>query len=357
MSCENQEHKTALYLLGHFPTSCFPHISEWVSFHRSKSFIVWYWKKMEPLLTAHYFEMTLSISIKILHVKIWTSYSALVYITCMSHTWGLNQNNILNPVSPNGDQHQFSPTISICCPEKRLWELIEWSLKRKCFDLLSKSLNYCNSLRKCMKIIMENYYVDIGTKRVNEYLKKQEIQLDGCKLVGCYQKLPRPCTLVSHTWPFSSCFTTHFSVPNHVRKSPIFQGVEVSQVQHSTRQGNIYWSQNVAACSTSVEQCIIHVRPCWMLLNRERVYSLHSTSCNKLNNRRCNVFSSTMFNSMSIFFPFFLGQTMFYKFSEKKLQCSSQSAPLRESHKDQEMAPTKSIQGPFWPFPFLIAWA
>ena len=113
-------------------------------------------EKMEPLLTAHYFEMTLSISIKILHVKIWTSYSTLVYITCMSHTWGLNQNNILNPVSPNGDQHQFSPTISICCPEKRLWELIEWSLTRKCFDLLSDSLNYCNSLRKCMKISMEN---------------------------------------------------------------------------------------------------------------------------------------------------------------------------------------------------------
>ena len=35
--------------------------------------------------TANYFEMTLSISIKILHVKIWMSYSALVYITCMSH--------------------------------------------------------------------------------------------------------------------------------------------------------------------------------------------------------------------------------------------------------------------------------
>ena len=88
-----------------------------------------------------------------------------------------------------------------------------------------------------MKISMENLYVDIGTSGVNEYLNKQEIQLDGCKLVGCYQKLPRPCTLVSHTWPFLSCFTTLFSVPNQVRKSPIFQGVGVSQVQHSTRQG------------------------------------------------------------------------------------------------------------------------
>ena len=35
--------------------------------------------------TVNYFEMTLSIGIKILHVKIWMSYSVLVYITCMSH--------------------------------------------------------------------------------------------------------------------------------------------------------------------------------------------------------------------------------------------------------------------------------
>ena len=66
-------------------------------------------EKMGPFLTAHYFQMTLSIGIKILQVKIWMSYSALVYITCMSHTKGLKQNNILNPLSPNSDQHQFSP--------------------------------------------------------------------------------------------------------------------------------------------------------------------------------------------------------------------------------------------------------
>ena len=36
------------------------------------------------------------------------------------------------------------------------------------------------------------------------------------------------------------------------------------------------------------------------------------------NNKSCNVFSSTMLNSMSIFFPFFC-QTVFYKFCEKKL--------------------------------------
>ena len=35
----------------------------------------------------------------------------------------------------------FLLTISIPCQEIRLWELMKWSLKRKCFDLLSNSLN------------------------------------------------------------------------------------------------------------------------------------------------------------------------------------------------------------------------
>ena len=50
-----------------------------------------------------------------------------------------------NPLSPNGDQCQepinFLLPISLHCQEIRLWELIKWSLKRKCLDLLSNSLN------------------------------------------------------------------------------------------------------------------------------------------------------------------------------------------------------------------------
>ena len=100
-------------------------------------------EKMEPLLTAHYFEMTLSIGIKILYVTIWTRYSTLVYITCMSHTWGLKQNNILNPLSPNGDQHQFFPNNIHMLPRemvmrvdkminegKMLWSVIKLSQLR-----------------------------------------------------------------------------------------------------------------------------------------------------------------------------------------------------------------------------------
>ena len=35
----------------------------------------------------------------------------------------------------------FLPMISVHCQETRLWELIKWSANRKCFDLLSNSLN------------------------------------------------------------------------------------------------------------------------------------------------------------------------------------------------------------------------
>ena len=35
----------------------------------------------------------------------------------------------------------FLLTISICCQEKWLWEIIKWSLNRKCFDLFTNSLN------------------------------------------------------------------------------------------------------------------------------------------------------------------------------------------------------------------------
>ena len=46
----------------------------------------------------------------------------------------------LNPLTPNSDHHQFSPNNIHMLPRKWLWELIKWSLKRKCFDLLSNSL-------------------------------------------------------------------------------------------------------------------------------------------------------------------------------------------------------------------------
>ena len=58
----------------------------------------------------------------------------------------------------------FLLMMPIHCHEIRLWELIKWSPKRKCFDLLSNSLN---TFRKCIEISLENLYVDIGAKRVN----------------------------------------------------------------------------------------------------------------------------------------------------------------------------------------------
>ena len=49
----------------------------------------------------------------------------------------------------------FRLTISMHYQEKKVWELINWSTKEKCFD----------SLRKCMEISLENLLVDIGNQR------------------------------------------------------------------------------------------------------------------------------------------------------------------------------------------------
>ena len=45
------------------------------------------------------------------------------------------------PLSPNSDQHQFSPNDIHTYQGKWLWELIKCSPKRKYLDLLSNSLN------------------------------------------------------------------------------------------------------------------------------------------------------------------------------------------------------------------------
>ena len=74
----------------------------------------------------------------------------------------------VNPVSPIVSNINFLLTISIHCQEKWLRELIKWSPKRKCFDLLPNSLNL--SLRKCMKISLENLYADIGALRVKRQM-------------------------------------------------------------------------------------------------------------------------------------------------------------------------------------------
>ena len=72
-----------------------------------------------------------------------------------------NQKKSLNPLSPSSDQDQFSPNNIHTLSRYKLWELIKWSLKRNCLDLLSSSLNsILNSL--CMEISLEDLYVDTG---------------------------------------------------------------------------------------------------------------------------------------------------------------------------------------------------
>ena len=45
-------------------------------------------------------------------------------------------------------------------PREMVMRVNKMITKEKCFDLISNSLNYF--LRKCMKVSMENLYVDIG---------------------------------------------------------------------------------------------------------------------------------------------------------------------------------------------------
>ena len=47
----------------------------------------------------------------------------------------------LNPLSPNGDQDQFSPNKLHRLSRDKSWELIKWSPKRKGLDLTLNSLN------------------------------------------------------------------------------------------------------------------------------------------------------------------------------------------------------------------------
>ena len=49
--------------------------------------------------------------------------------------------NHLKPLSPNSDQHRLSPNNIHTLSRDKLWELIKWSPKRECHDLLSNSLN------------------------------------------------------------------------------------------------------------------------------------------------------------------------------------------------------------------------
>ena len=53
----------------------------------------------------------------------------------------LSSNYCINPLSSNSDQDQFSPNNIYTLSTDKLWELINWSPKKKCLDLLSNSLN------------------------------------------------------------------------------------------------------------------------------------------------------------------------------------------------------------------------
>ena len=71
---------------------------------------------------------------------------------------GVTEN--IKPLSPDSDQHQYSPNNIHMLPREIVMRVNKMITKEKCLDLLPNSLNYF--LRKCMKVSMENLYVDIG---------------------------------------------------------------------------------------------------------------------------------------------------------------------------------------------------
>ena len=65
-----------------------------------------------------------------------------------------------NPLSPNGDQHQFSPNNIHTSSREKVMRITKMITKKKSLDLSSNSLNA--SLGKCIEISLENLCVDIG---------------------------------------------------------------------------------------------------------------------------------------------------------------------------------------------------
>ena len=79
----------------------------------------------------------------------------------------LKTHMLFNPLSLNGDQHQFSPNDIHTLSKQSLWELIKWSWK------IFYQIFSANSLRKCIELSTENLYVDIGTfKRVKLLMER-----------------------------------------------------------------------------------------------------------------------------------------------------------------------------------------
>ena len=82
--------------------------------------------------------------------------SALLHVLFLS----LLFNSIINPLSPNSDQHQFSPNNIHRLSREMVMRIYQMITKEKMHDLLLNSLNL--SLRKRMNVSLKNLYVDIG---------------------------------------------------------------------------------------------------------------------------------------------------------------------------------------------------
>ena len=66
-----------------------------------------------------------------------------------------------NPLSPNGDQDQFSPNDIHTLSRDRVMRINEMITKEKMNEIFYQILS-TSSLRKYIEISLENWYVDFG---------------------------------------------------------------------------------------------------------------------------------------------------------------------------------------------------
>ena len=69
--------------------------------------------------------------------------------------------NHINPLSPNGDQHQFSPNVIHTMSRDKVMRIDKMITKVEIALIFYKILS-THSLKRCMEVSLENLYVDIG---------------------------------------------------------------------------------------------------------------------------------------------------------------------------------------------------
>ena len=116
-----------------------------------------------------------------LYVEIITENHKLETVKSLRHQW-IKDVWLFNPISPNSDQHHFSPNDIHRLLRAKSMRINKMILKRK--SLIFYQILSTNSLRKCMEISLENLYVDIGLKGLRR--RSLSESPEECTTVNCH---------------------------------------------------------------------------------------------------------------------------------------------------------------------------